>query len=92
MQNGFKQQFLLLGAYGSDKDTFNWCKVRLADLTESKGWDVFELYYGKFLDVSRFNAFVQSGPVPVDCEFSIMKDFKTSGIKTVLKNISVVKG
>ena len=92
MQNGIKQRFYLLGAYGSDKDGSDWCKVRLADLTESKGWEPSELYYGKFSDVRGINALVQSGPVLADCELLPMKDFKTGGIKLVLKNLSVVKG
>lgn len=92
MQNGIKQRFLLLGAYGSNKDGSDWCKVRLADLSESKGWEPSELYYGKYSDVNRINALVQSGPVYADCELLPMKDFKTGGIKLYLKNMSVVKG
>lgn len=92
MQNGFKQRFLLLGAYGSNKDDSDWCKVRLAAKSDFGGWDVSEFYYGKSSDIKGINALVEAGPVPADCELSPAKDFKTGGMKLVLKNLSVVKG
>lgn len=92
MQNGFKQRFLLLGAYGSNKDGSDWCKVRLGNLSESSGWEISELYYGKSSDVKGINALVQSGPVFADCELLPMKDFKTGGMKLFLKNMTVVRG